>query len=117
VVLFAWPGPGAVTLALLFGIFAIVYGVSHIVTGIRLHAPGGPRTRSCTTPRLSRDTRERPPLGHRRPLSACQSSREDSEPVQGLMPVLLAAARTPVKFKLARTGRGARALKRFRDPR
>jgi uncharacterized membrane protein HdeD (DUF308 family) len=37
VLLFAWPGLGAVTLALLFGIFAIVYGVSHIVTGIRLH--------------------------------------------------------------------------------
>jgi uncharacterized membrane protein HdeD (DUF308 family) len=35
-VLFAWPGLGVVTLALLFGIFAIVYGVSHIATGIRL---------------------------------------------------------------------------------
>jgi uncharacterized membrane protein HdeD (DUF308 family) len=40
VVLFAWPGPGAVTLALLFGIFAIVYGVSQIVTGIRLRRTG-----------------------------------------------------------------------------
>jgi uncharacterized membrane protein HdeD (DUF308 family) len=40
VVLFAWPGPGTVTLALLFGIFAIVYGVSHIVTGIRLRRTG-----------------------------------------------------------------------------
>jgi uncharacterized membrane protein HdeD (DUF308 family) len=40
VVLFAWPGPGAVTLALLFGIFAVVYGVSHIVTGIRLRRTG-----------------------------------------------------------------------------
>jgi uncharacterized membrane protein HdeD (DUF308 family) len=40
VVLLAWPGPGTVTLALLFGIFAIVYGVSHIVTGIRLRRTG-----------------------------------------------------------------------------
>jgi uncharacterized membrane protein HdeD (DUF308 family) len=40
VLLLAWPGPGAVTLALLFGIFAIVYGVSHIATGIRLHHTG-----------------------------------------------------------------------------
>jgi uncharacterized membrane protein HdeD (DUF308 family) len=40
VVLFSWPGLGAVTLALLFGIFAIVYGVSHIVTGIRLRRIG-----------------------------------------------------------------------------
>ena len=40
VVLFAWPGLGAVTLALLFGIFAIVYGVSQIVTGIRLRRTG-----------------------------------------------------------------------------
>ena len=36
VVLLAWPGPGTITLALLLGIFAIVYGVSHIATGIRL---------------------------------------------------------------------------------
>jgi uncharacterized membrane protein HdeD (DUF308 family) len=40
VVLLAWPGPGTVTLALLFGIFAIVYGVSHIATGIRLRRTG-----------------------------------------------------------------------------
>jgi uncharacterized membrane protein HdeD (DUF308 family) len=39
-VLLAWPGPGTVTLALLFGIFAIVYGVSHIATGIRLRRTG-----------------------------------------------------------------------------
>ena len=36
VVLCARPGLGAITLALLFGIFAIVYGASHIATGIRL---------------------------------------------------------------------------------
>jgi uncharacterized membrane protein HdeD (DUF308 family) len=36
VVLFAWPGLGAVTFALLFGIFAIVYGVYQIAAGIRL---------------------------------------------------------------------------------
>jgi uncharacterized membrane protein HdeD (DUF308 family) len=40
VVLLAWPGPGTVTLALLFGIFAVVYGVSHITTGIRLRHTG-----------------------------------------------------------------------------
>lgn len=40
VVLFAWPGLGAVILALLFGIFAILYGVSHIATGIRLRRTG-----------------------------------------------------------------------------
>jgi uncharacterized membrane protein HdeD (DUF308 family) len=40
VVLFAWPGIGAVTLALLFGIFAIVYGISEITTGIRLRHTG-----------------------------------------------------------------------------
>ena len=40
VVLLAWPGPGTVTLALLFGIFAIVYGVSHIATGTRLRRTG-----------------------------------------------------------------------------
>jgi uncharacterized membrane protein HdeD (DUF308 family) len=39
-VLLAWPGPGTVTLALLFGIFAIVYGVSRIATGIRLRRTG-----------------------------------------------------------------------------
>jgi uncharacterized membrane protein HdeD (DUF308 family) len=39
-VLFAWPVLGAFTLALLFGIFAIVYGVSQIFTGIRLHRIG-----------------------------------------------------------------------------
>jgi len=36
VVLFARPGVGAVTLALLFGLFSIIYGVSQIVMGIEL---------------------------------------------------------------------------------
>jgi uncharacterized membrane protein HdeD (DUF308 family) len=40
VALFAWPGPGTVSLALLFGIFAIVYGVSHIIMGTRLRRTG-----------------------------------------------------------------------------
>jgi uncharacterized membrane protein HdeD (DUF308 family) len=40
VVLFAWPGLGAVTLALLFGIFAIVYGISQIVLGVRVRHIG-----------------------------------------------------------------------------
>jgi uncharacterized membrane protein HdeD (DUF308 family) len=40
VVLFAWPGLGAVTFAVLFGIFAIVYGVWQIAAGIRLRRTG-----------------------------------------------------------------------------
>jgi uncharacterized membrane protein HdeD (DUF308 family) len=34
VVLFARPGIGAVTLALLFGLFSLIYGVSQITLGI-----------------------------------------------------------------------------------
>jgi uncharacterized membrane protein HdeD (DUF308 family) len=40
VVLFARPGVGAVTLALLFGLFSIIYGVSQIVTGVELRRTG-----------------------------------------------------------------------------
>jgi uncharacterized membrane protein HdeD (DUF308 family) len=40
VVLFARPGVGAVTLALLFGLFSIVYGVSQIVLGVELRRTG-----------------------------------------------------------------------------
>jgi len=40
VVLFARPGVGAVTLALLFGLFSIIYGVSQIVMGIELRHAG-----------------------------------------------------------------------------
>jgi uncharacterized membrane protein HdeD (DUF308 family) len=40
VVLFARPGVGAVTLALLFGLFSIIYGVSEIVMGAELHRTG-----------------------------------------------------------------------------
>jgi len=36
VVLFARPNVGAVTLALLFGLFSLVYGVSQIATGVEL---------------------------------------------------------------------------------
>ena len=36
VVLFARPNVGAVTLALLFGLFSLVYGVSQITTGVEL---------------------------------------------------------------------------------
>jgi uncharacterized membrane protein HdeD (DUF308 family) len=42
VVLFARPGIGALTLALLFGLFAIIYGVSQISTGIELRRTGQP---------------------------------------------------------------------------
>lgn len=41
VVLFARPGIGAVTLALLFGLFSLIYGVSQIVTGVELRRTGG----------------------------------------------------------------------------
>jgi uncharacterized membrane protein HdeD (DUF308 family) len=40
VVLFARPGVGAVTLALLFGLFSIIYGVSQIVMGVDLRRTG-----------------------------------------------------------------------------
>jgi uncharacterized membrane protein HdeD (DUF308 family) len=40
VVLFARPGVGAVTLALLFGLFTIVYGISQIILGIETRRTG-----------------------------------------------------------------------------
>jgi uncharacterized membrane protein HdeD (DUF308 family) len=40
VVLFAHPSVGAVTLALLFGLFAIIYGVSQITMGIEVRRAG-----------------------------------------------------------------------------
>ena len=40
VVLFARPGIGAVTLALLFGLFSLIYGVSQIVAGAELRRTG-----------------------------------------------------------------------------
>jgi uncharacterized membrane protein HdeD (DUF308 family) len=40
VVLFARPNVGAVTLALLFGLFSLVYGVSQITTGVELRRSG-----------------------------------------------------------------------------
>ncbi len=40
VVLFARPGVGAVTLALLFGLFSLIYGVSQIVMGTELRRDG-----------------------------------------------------------------------------
>jgi uncharacterized membrane protein HdeD (DUF308 family) len=40
VVLFARPGLGAVTLALLFGLFTLIYGVSQIVMGIHVRQAG-----------------------------------------------------------------------------
>ena len=39
-VLFARPGVGAVTLALLFGLFTLIYGVSQIVMGIHVRQAG-----------------------------------------------------------------------------
>jgi uncharacterized membrane protein HdeD (DUF308 family) len=40
VVLFARPGVGAVTLALLFGFFTIIYGVSQIILGVETRRTG-----------------------------------------------------------------------------
>jgi uncharacterized membrane protein HdeD (DUF308 family) len=40
IVLFARPGVGAYTLALLFGLFALIYGVSQITAGIQLRSVG-----------------------------------------------------------------------------
>ena len=40
VVLLARPGIGAVTLALLFGLFSLIYGVSQIVSGVQLRRTG-----------------------------------------------------------------------------
>ena len=40
VVLFARPNVGAVTLALLFGLFSLIYGVSQITTGFELRRTG-----------------------------------------------------------------------------
>ena len=34
---FARPSVGAVTLALLFGLFSLIYGVSRITLGVQLH--------------------------------------------------------------------------------
>ena len=40
VVLFARPGVGALTLALLFGLFSLFYGITEIVMGAQLHQTG-----------------------------------------------------------------------------
>ena len=39
-VLFSRPGVGAVTLALLFGLFSLIYGFSQIVTGVQMRRTG-----------------------------------------------------------------------------
>jgi uncharacterized membrane protein HdeD (DUF308 family) len=41
VLLFARPGMGAVTLALLFGLYALIYGFSQITVGIQVRHLGG----------------------------------------------------------------------------
>ena len=40
VLLFARPGVGAVTLALLFGLYALIYGFSQITAGIQVRQLG-----------------------------------------------------------------------------
>jgi uncharacterized membrane protein HdeD (DUF308 family) len=54
ILLFARPGVGAITLALLFGLFALIYGVSRITLGIHLrdlhkHRPAKPPSTVHTT--------------------------------------------------------------------
>jgi uncharacterized membrane protein HdeD (DUF308 family) len=41
VLLFARPGVGAVTLALLFGLYTLIYGFSQITAGIQVRHLGG----------------------------------------------------------------------------
>ena len=41
VVLFARPNVGAVTLALLFGLYSMIYGFSQIAAGVQLRQLGG----------------------------------------------------------------------------
>jgi uncharacterized membrane protein HdeD (DUF308 family) len=41
VLLFARPGVGAVTLALLFGLYSLIYGFSQITAGVQLRHVGG----------------------------------------------------------------------------
>jgi uncharacterized membrane protein HdeD (DUF308 family) len=41
VLLFARPGVGAVTLALLFGLYSMIYGFSQISAGIQVRRLGG----------------------------------------------------------------------------
>ena len=41
VLLFARPGVGAVTLALLFGLYSLIYGFSQITVGIQIRHLGG----------------------------------------------------------------------------
>ena len=41
VLLFARPGVGALTLALLFGLYALIYGFSQITAGIQVRQLGG----------------------------------------------------------------------------
>jgi len=47
----AWPGIGVLTLALVFGLFGVFFGVSQIVTGIDTHWSG----RGVRRPHLARD--------------------------------------------------------------
>jgi len=40
ILLFARPGVGAVTLALLFGLYSMIYGFSQIITGVQMRQLG-----------------------------------------------------------------------------
>ena len=54
VVLFARPDVGAVTLALLFGLFALFYGISQIAAGIQLRGAAKDMRTMLTARRLTR---------------------------------------------------------------
>ena len=56
VLLFARPDVGAITLALLFGLFSLIYGITRITFGVQLHqqssqhGPGGHHPRCGQRP-------------------------------------------------------------------
>jgi uncharacterized membrane protein HdeD (DUF308 family) len=57
VVLFARPNVGALTLALLFGMFALIYGFSQISLGVQLRSTGNAVRSALGTPSAHRSTR------------------------------------------------------------
>jgi uncharacterized membrane protein HdeD (DUF308 family) len=52
VLLFARPGVGAISLALLFGLFSMVYGITRITLGVQLHELHTERRSAQQPPKL-----------------------------------------------------------------